>query len=138
MSLHRLVSITMGVPNVAEAAAYYAEFGLAPEPDGWFSTRDGGRQLRIAHAPTRRLLEPRIGADDPDDLARVAGRLRQLGEEPREAPGAVTAVEPVTGVTVHVEIAPRLAQQPQRPGQGQARSCAAPRITTTCSSSRRP
>ena len=40
MALHRLTSITMGVPNVAETAAYYTEFGLTPEDDNWFSTTD--------------------------------------------------------------------------------------------------
>jgi catechol 2,3-dioxygenase-like lactoylglutathione lyase family enzyme len=30
MSLHGLLSVTMGVPNVAETAAYYTDFGLAP------------------------------------------------------------------------------------------------------------
>src|SRR6202011_3281249 len=28
MALHRLTSVTIGVPNVAETAAYYEEFGL--------------------------------------------------------------------------------------------------------------
>ena len=28
MALHQLTSVTMGVPNVAETAAYYADFGL--------------------------------------------------------------------------------------------------------------
>ena len=32
MALHRLTSITMGVPNVGETAAYYADFGLRPGP----------------------------------------------------------------------------------------------------------
>ena len=35
MALHRLTSVTIGVPNVDETAAYYTEFGLTPEPDGW-------------------------------------------------------------------------------------------------------
>ena len=30
MSLHSLLSVTIGVPNVEETAAYYAEFGLTP------------------------------------------------------------------------------------------------------------
>ena len=34
MSLHGLLSVTIGVPNVAETAAYYADFGLAAEGDG--------------------------------------------------------------------------------------------------------
>ena len=57
MALHRLTSVTIGVPNVAETSAYYTDFGLTPQPDGWFSTQDGGRQLRIVQAPTRRLVE---------------------------------------------------------------------------------
>jgi hypothetical protein len=66
MSLHSLLSVTIGVPNVEETAAYYAEFGLTPGADGWFSTVDAGRQLRILPAPTRRLLALRVGADDAD------------------------------------------------------------------------
>ena len=47
MSLHRLTSITVGVPNVEETAAYYADFGLtrsgtSPEGAVRFATRDGG------------------------------------------------------------------------------------------------
>src|SRR5439155_18464041 len=38
MSLHSLLSVTIGVPNVTETAAYYADFGLTPADDGWFST----------------------------------------------------------------------------------------------------
>ena len=72
MSLHSLLSVTIGVPNVAQTAAYYADFGLTPGADGWFSTTDAGRQLRILPAPTRRLLALRVGADDADDLARAA------------------------------------------------------------------
>src|SRR5436190_13135572 len=67
MPMHRLTSVTIGVPNVAETAAYYTEFGLTPQHDGWFGTRDGGRQLRIVHSPMRRLVEVHVGADDTDD-----------------------------------------------------------------------
>jgi hypothetical protein len=57
MSLHRLTSITLGVPNVKETAAYYEEFGLAPVGEGTrFATRDGGEQLTIVEAPARRLV----------------------------------------------------------------------------------
>ncbi|WP_405699366.1 hypothetical protein OG209_09865 [Streptomyces sp. NBC_01383] len=50
MPLHRLTSITMGVPDVAETAAYYRDFGRSPQADGRYSTRDAGRRLRIRSA----------------------------------------------------------------------------------------
>ena len=110
MPLHRLTSITMGVPNVAETAAYYAEFGLSPEEDGWFSTRDGGRQLRIVPAFTRRLVDLRIGADDAGDLARAAARLERLGVDVHREPDRISAVEKVTGARAYLEIAARVDQ----------------------------
>src|ERR1700733_428615 len=110
MSLHGLLSVTMGVPNVEETAAYYADFGLAPEEDGWFSTRDAGRQLRIVHAPTRRLVELRIGVDDPDDLDRAAARLARLDPPPARSGPALDTAEPVTGARVRLEVSPRLKQ----------------------------
>ena len=79
MSLHGLMSVTIGVPNVDETAAYYTDFGLVRGSGGWFSTTDAGRQLRIVPAPTRRLVEMRVGVDDPDDLARAAASLERLG-----------------------------------------------------------
>lgn len=111
MTLHRLTSVTIGVPNVAETAEYYAEFGLTPQDDGWFSTRDGGRQLRIMHSPYRRLLELHVGADDTDDIDRVADGLRRLGIEAARERHAITAVEKATGVRAVVEVAPRISQQ---------------------------
>jgi catechol 2,3-dioxygenase-like lactoylglutathione lyase family enzyme len=126
MALHRLTSITMGVPNVAETAAYYTDFGLEPSeaapggPGGsggetWFSTRDGGRQLRIVPAATRRLVDLHVGVDDADDLDRVAGRLGRLGIETERGPGWISAVEKVTGTRAYLEIAGRLAQDTVAP-----------------------
>jgi catechol 2,3-dioxygenase-like lactoylglutathione lyase family enzyme len=116
MSLHGLLSVTIGVPNVTETAAYYAEFGLAPEAGGWFSTQDAGRQLQILPAPTRRLLGLRVGVDDADDLARAGASLGRLGVPALPAAGPagsqLGAVEPVTGVRVSLEVAPRLRQDP--------------------------
>ena len=110
MSLHGLLSVTIGVPNVEQTAAYYADFGLAPEEDNWFATTDGGRQLHIVPAATRRLVELRVAADDADDLARTAASLTRSGFRAELGDGALDTSEPVTGMRVRVEIAPRLAQ----------------------------
>ncbi|MFC8452102.1 VOC family protein [Kitasatospora sp. NPDC057223] len=124
MPLHRLTQIVMGVPNVEQTAAYYEDFGLTPgarpptpaaaPPAGVrvFSTVDGGEQLRIVHTPRRRLVELGVGADDPDDLGRVAAALERLGVPVHRTPGAVAAVDPGTQVLVRVEIAPRYRQAP--------------------------
>ena len=112
MSLHGLLSVTIGVPNVEETAAYYAEFGLTPEADGWFSTRDADRQLRLTSAPTRRLIDLRVGADDADDLARAAASLARLGVPAGLREGSLEATEPVTGVRVGLDVAPRARQAP--------------------------
>ncbi|MFD0019919.1 VOC family protein [Streptomyces sp. NPDC058382] len=126
MPLHRLTQIVMGVPNVEQTAAYYKDFGLAPStgplitpgapPSAGhgFSTVDGGEQLRIVHSPRRRLVELGVGADDPDDLDRVASALSGLGVPVHRTPTAVTAVDPGTELLVRVEIAPRY-DQPATP-----------------------
>lgn len=110
MSLHRMNSVTVGVPNVASTLGYYGEFGLDPSTDGWLTTTDGGRQLRIVEAPSRRLVQLDVGVDDPDDLARIASQLQLLGAEPSLTETSVSAVEPVTGAEVRASIASRMAQ----------------------------
>jgi hypothetical protein len=128
MPLHRLTQIVMGVPNVEQTAGYYAEFGLisspgeeggasgaaAPVPPGeyTFATVDGGEQLRIVHSGRRRLVRLGIGADDPDDLDRVAAALAAMDVAVERADGGVTAVDPGTEVAVRVEIAARYAPEP--------------------------
>src|SRR5258707_8621520 len=114
MALHRLTSVTIGVPNVDETAAYYAEFGLTPQDDGWFSSGDGGRQLRIVHSPMRRLVELHVGADDADDIARVTDGLRRLGIQAARGPHSVTAVEKATRVRATVGVAPPVTHAPLR------------------------
>ena len=111
MALHRLTSITMGVPNVEETCAYYAEFGLAaaaasdgsPGGETWFSTRDAGRQLRVTHAPTRRLVDLHVGVDDEDDLARAADSLRRMDIEVERGAGWISAAEPRSHLPRHGE-----------------------------------
>ena len=112
MSLHGLLSVTIGVPNIKETAAYYADFGLAPATGGWFSTADGGPQLQIVRAPTRRLVELRVAADDADDLGRAASNLARLGLAGQLSGAGLATIEPVTGTRVYLDIAPRLPQDP--------------------------
>ena len=75
MALHRMNSVTIGVPDVESTAAFYREFGLTETAPGAFATPDGGDQLRLVHTPIRRLVEISIGAEDPDDIDRVASQL---------------------------------------------------------------
>jgi catechol 2,3-dioxygenase-like lactoylglutathione lyase family enzyme len=126
MPLHQLTSVTIGVPEPDQTAAYYADFGLAPAGDGWLSTVHGGPQLRVAAAPTRRLLDLAVGADDADDLDRVERQLAGLGVTARRdggAPGALVAREPVTGFRATIAVRPRLSQAavPATPYNGPGR-----------------
>jgi catechol 2,3-dioxygenase-like lactoylglutathione lyase family enzyme len=98
MALHGLASVTVGVPDVAAAAAYYTDFGLTPQADGWLSTTDGGRQLRLVTRPRRQLVEIVIRAGSQDDVARIAASLARLGVPANLDPAgtALTATEPAT------------------------------------------
>jgi catechol 2,3-dioxygenase-like lactoylglutathione lyase family enzyme len=120
MSLHGLTQITIGVPNVAATADYYREFGLVPVGDATdgqasLSTADGGEQLRLVTSDRRRLAELRVGADDPDDLARIAAALTRLDIPAEHGQTSLRAYDPGTEVTVIVEIAARLKQAPATP-----------------------
>ncbi|MEJ2886816.1 VOC family protein [Actinomycetospora aeridis] len=126
MSLHRLTDIVIGVPNVAETAGYYTEFGLVPEhvasvygettptpdPDAVhrFATVDGGRQLEVRHSSRRRLMSLGVGVDDPDDLDRIAASLARLEITAHREGDSVRAVDPATGLQVVVSVAPRIQQ----------------------------
>jgi catechol 2,3-dioxygenase-like lactoylglutathione lyase family enzyme len=110
MGLHRLTTITLGVPAVAPVAEYYEAFGLSALGGGRFATADGGEQLRLVPAPTRRLVELGIGAEDADDLGRIAAALARLDVAVERGADTLTAVERGTRVRVVVSIAPRLTQ----------------------------
>lgn len=112
MALHRLNGVTIGVPNVEETAAFYRDFNLKESAPGHFASADGGEQLALVSSPVRRLLELNVGADDPDDLDRVASQLTAIGVAHQRAPEAVTAEDGGTGVRVTVSIAPRIKQTP--------------------------
>jgi catechol 2,3-dioxygenase-like lactoylglutathione lyase family enzyme len=116
MALHRLTRVTIGVPNVADTAQYYTEFGLGRLPGGdgdesaSFSTGDGGEQFRLTHSPRRRLIEMRVGADDPDDIARIAGSLARIGAAAERTETGIRTYDPGIEATIVVEIAPRVEQ----------------------------
>src|SRR5580692_6634498 len=113
MPLHRIDAITIGVPNVAETIDYYTDFGLSPAQDGWLSTVDGGRQMQVVCAPTRRLLQVDVAADDPDDVGRIADNLRGLDIDFTRSGTELCSTEPATGVLVRALVSPRLQQRPQ-------------------------
>jgi catechol-2,3-dioxygenase len=112
MALHRMQSITIGVPNVDETRAFYRDFNLTETAPGVFATADGGEQLRIVPAPIRRVVEFTVGAEDPDDIARVASQLAGIDAVFERDGTRVSAVEPGTGVRVNVDIAPKIVQEP--------------------------
>jgi catechol 2,3-dioxygenase-like lactoylglutathione lyase family enzyme len=135
MALHRLASITIGVPNVEETSRYYAEFGLTRD-GACFSTSDGGEQLRIIESPTRRLIELCIGADDPDDLDRVTDQLARLGitSQHHAASVSVSAIETSSGARAVIKVLPRLSQVPapivpyNGPGRAERRNDRSPAV----------
>jgi catechol 2,3-dioxygenase-like lactoylglutathione lyase family enzyme len=108
MALHRLTKITVGVPDVGAAASFYRDFGLEDLGDGRFSTTDGGEQLRLVPAARRGLQELGLGADDPDDLDRLASSLATIGVIAKREGDALRTEDPTTGTAVTVAIAPRL------------------------------
>lgn len=131
MALHKLSSVTIGVPEVEATVDYYQDFGLALEAGGWLATTEAGRQMRVVRAPTRRLVALTIGADDQDDLARIGAQLRAIGVPARAGDEFVVASEPVTDVEVTVRIESRLVEPelpatpyngPGRPERGTSRA----------------
>ena len=112
MALHRLTTLSLGVPDPAATAAFYRDFGLVETAPGLLATREGGDQLRLSPAPKRRLLSVGVGAGNPDDLARIEGRVRSLGLEPRREDGRLVVHDPGSDVAVEVSVAPAIAPAP--------------------------
>lgn len=110
MALHRLTSVTIGVPNLAETAAYYTEFGLTPTGNGGFSTADGGQQLRLVQAPQRRLLEIGVGVDHAEDLDKIASQLTRLDLASTLDGSTLVSEEPIAGFRAVVSVSPRIEQ----------------------------
>ncbi|MGH3517688.1 MAG: VOC family protein [Haloechinothrix sp.] len=123
MPLHRLNSVVIGVPDVEPTTAYYTDFGLNRDESGWLSTRDGGQQLKIVRAPTRRLVEVSIGVDDQDDVDRIERQLDRLELPIKRENSAIVTEEPIAGFRAVVRIADRIeqAEQPPTPYNGPGR-----------------
>lgn len=123
MGLHRLSSFTYQVPNVVEAVSYYEEFGLTNNGDGSMSTADGGRQLYLEHGPVRRIASVTVGADDADDIGRIAANLTAIGVSSAVDGDRLATEDPATGTRVVVAVEPRVTQPAQpvpldnRPGR---------------------
>jgi Glyoxalase/Bleomycin resistance protein/Dioxygenase superfamily len=107
VTLHRIRSITVGVPNVADTVRYYEDFGLTKTPTGGLATTDGGEQLMLRRAERRSLQEIHIETDDADDLARIVSRLERLGVETHLDNGShqVSAHDAGSGVSAVVTVA---------------------------------
>lgn len=110
MSLHRLLDVEIGVPNVEDTSQYYSDFGLTPRGEGLFATQDGGDQLRITAAPRRCLRAMTVAVDDVDDLSRASAALTRLGVVGDLVDDTLAVREPVAGFTVKLRVAPRLVQ----------------------------
>jgi catechol 2,3-dioxygenase-like lactoylglutathione lyase family enzyme len=123
MPLHRVSSVTIGVPDVEKTSEFYRDFNLSESEPGVFATADGGEQLRLVQTPIRRLVELALAADNPDDVDRIASQVAALDIDVKRTEDGLSAVDPGTDVRVRVEIAPRLQQEPapQTPYNGPGR-----------------
>jgi catechol 2,3-dioxygenase-like lactoylglutathione lyase family enzyme len=113
MALHRLLSVTLGVPDVAAASAFYRDFGLAEARAGVFATAAGGEQLRLESASGRELREVAVAVDDHDDLDRIAARLATLDVPATRDGATVLARDRGSRVRVRIAVAPRLTVVPE-------------------------
>jgi catechol 2,3-dioxygenase-like lactoylglutathione lyase family enzyme len=110
MALHRLDSITLGVPDVEAAAIFYRDFGLIDLGEGRFATTDGGHQLTLTPTSTRRLVLAVFAVDDDEDLDRARSGLHRMGIDSVRTDGRLSAVEPGTATPIELMVAPRLDQ----------------------------
>src|SRR5882757_2389676 len=108
MPLLGLASVTIGVPDVGAATAYYTEFGLTPQVDGWLSTTVGGNQLRLVPRARRQLVELVVRAESRDDIAGIAAALSRQGARIELDPTGdmLVAIEPVSGIRAVVQVLP--------------------------------
>ena len=105
MSLHRLTSVTVGVPNLDASRKFYQDFGLAEAEPGHFSSRFGGEQLVLVERPERAVLEIGIGCHDAGDIQATASALSRAGVDATVSATQIRVREPVTGLAIRVEVA---------------------------------
>ena len=134
MSLHRLLSMRVGVPRPQELAEFYGEVGLAVSGTGEVTSPDGGTQVLIEEAGHRQLLGVEVGVSDERDLQQAQQRLEALGVAATITDGALHAVDPSTRVRFGLSPAPALVQAPSaptidnRPGAAVRRNLRAPAV----------
>ena len=81
MALHRLTTITIGVPDVGRRPQRTTR-SSASTPPGDGALRHASTAASSSGScrhRTRRLIELGVGVDDADDLGRVAAALARLG-----------------------------------------------------------
>jgi catechol 2,3-dioxygenase-like lactoylglutathione lyase family enzyme len=112
VSLHRVDSVTLGVPDLEAAAQFYTDFGLTRTGPRSFATVDGGDQLFLTTSPWRRLAAACYAVDDEDDLMRVAAALQGLSVPASTQSGRLITADPGTGTRIELLIRPRLVPDP--------------------------
>ena len=112
MGLHRLTSITLGVPDVSASAGFFRDFGLVESGVSGgagngcrLATRDGGDQVELVSTPQRSLARLGVGAEHLDDLAAIAARADRIGAVVESTPDLLALREPVTGLRVEITVA---------------------------------
>jgi hypothetical protein len=104
MGLHRLLGFTTAVPDPEAVAGFYGELGLTGDGSA-FSGSDGGASVQLDEAEFRRLVRVEFGADDPEDIARVAERLSAKGAAPYASEGEVRVLDAGSQVELVVRVA---------------------------------
>ena len=110
MAIHRLDSVTLGVPDLDGAGRFYEDFGLIRTGTHSFATLDGGDQLYLLPSPYRRLVNATFAVDSVDDLHRAARSLTELGIAATVSGERLSAVEPSTLVQIDLIVRSRLLQ----------------------------
>lgn len=113
MSLHRLLSMRVGVPRPEELAGFYREIGLTTDESGRVASPDGGTQVVIEETPFRQLLGVEVGVSDERDLDEISARFDGLGiTTAGSGTGTLQAVDPTSRVRVSVSVAAPMVQVP--------------------------